>query len=187
MLGAAAWQPATRQAQAAGRPGTARILAPIGFALAGLAVLVVGSAGNLNVLAIALAAASLTAVLARLLLTHHENLRMLRISRSEALTDALTGLGNRRALALDLEDTLDPDGEGHGSAAVLALFDLDGFKHYNDSFGHPSGDALLQRLGESLAVAVAGRGRRLPHGRRRVLRAARPGGRPPRSPPARRR
>ncbi len=159
VLGAAAWQPATRQAQAAVRPGAARILAPIGFALAGLAVLVVGSAGNLNVLAIALAAASLTAVMARLLLTHHENLRMLRISRSEALTDALTGLGNRRALALDLEATLNPDAEGYGSAAVLTLFDLDGFKHYNDSFGHPSGDALLQRLGEGLAVAVTGRGR----------------------------
>jgi two-component system cell cycle response regulator len=159
VLGAAAWQPATRQVAAAGHTRAAHILAPIGFALAGLAVLIAGSAGNLNILAIALAAASLTAVLARLLLTHRENLLMLKVSRSEALTDALTGLGNRRALSLDLEDTLSPDAAGFGGAAVLALFDLDGFKHYNDSFGHPSGDALLQRLGESLAQAVAGRGR----------------------------
>ena len=42
---------------------------------------------------------------------------------------------------------------------MLALFDLDGFKHYNDSFGHPSGDALLERLGERLERVVAGRGR----------------------------
>jgi diguanylate cyclase (GGDEF)-like protein/putative nucleotidyltransferase with HDIG domain len=41
---------------------------------------------------------------------------------------------------------------------VLALFDLDGFKHYNDSYGHPAGDALLQRLGAKLADHVAGPG-----------------------------
>jgi diguanylate cyclase (GGDEF)-like protein len=41
---------------------------------------------------------------------------------------------------------------------VLALFDLDGFKHYNDTFGHPAGDALLVRLGRSLAAFMAGRG-----------------------------
>ena len=34
---------------------------------------------------------------------------------------------------------------------MLALFDLDGFKHYNDTFGHPAGDALLARLGSRLA------------------------------------
>jgi diguanylate cyclase (GGDEF)-like protein len=40
----------------------------------------------------------------------------------------------------------------------LALFDLDGFKQYNDAFGHGAGDALLQRLGVDLAAAVAGHG-----------------------------
>ena len=33
---------------------------------------------------------------------------------------------------------------------MLALFDLDGFKHYNDTFGHPAGDVLLARLGANL-------------------------------------
>ncbi len=70
--------------------------------------------------------------------------------------DALTGLRNRRMLTADLEQALVA-----GSAAdrrLLAIFDLNGFKHFNDSFGHPAGDALLTRLGETLAEAVG------PHG-----------------------
>jgi diguanylate cyclase (GGDEF)-like protein len=42
---------------------------------------------------------------------------------------------------------------------ALVLFDLDGFKEYNDAFGHPAGDGLLVRLGERLADAVRGHGR----------------------------
>ena len=91
-----------------------------------------------------LAAASLLAVFARLVLTLRENAGMLVASRHEALTDALTGLGNRRALTRDLDRVAEAPS---ASPLVLALFDLDGFKHYNDSFGHPAGDALLQRLG----------------------------------------
>jgi two-component system, cell cycle response regulator len=73
-------------------------------------------------------------------------------SRLQAVTDELTGLGNRRALLRQLELVLavaTPQ-EPH----ALVLFDLDGFKHFNDSFGHLAGDALLTELAGRLATAV---------------------------------
>jgi diguanylate cyclase (GGDEF)-like protein len=85
-----------------------------------------------------------------------ENASLAAASRHEAITDALTGLGNRRALIEALEDELS-DGHPHRRLA-LALFDLDGFKQYNDSFGHPAGDELLARLGQRLAESVGGIG-----------------------------
>ena len=86
-----------------------------------------------------------------------ENQQLLASSREEALTDALTGLGNRRALVSDLETELPRADEAR--PRMLALFDLDGFKQYNDSFGHPAGDALLVRLAERLKAATDGLGR----------------------------
>ena len=106
----------------------------------------------------------------RLALTVLENLQIADASKREALTDALTGLGNRRRLMVDVEATL---ADARTSAAILVLYDLDGFKGYNDTFGHPAGDALLTRLGGTLAEAVAAVRHGLPAGRRRVLRAAR--------------
>ncbi len=44
------------------------------------------------------------------------------------------------------------------SGRTLVFFDLDGFKAYNDAFGHNAGDALLARLGRDLATSVAGSG-----------------------------
>lgn len=67
----------------------------------------------------------------------------------EASHDLLTGLPNRRQLLGDLEHALDTK-----QPAALALIDLDGFKIYNDTFGHVQGDLLLERFGEKLAAAV---------------------------------
>jgi diguanylate cyclase (GGDEF)-like protein len=77
--------------------------------------------------------------------------------REEATTDPLTGLGNRRRLTADLAATFDSAATTRPS--LLLLFDLDGFKNYNDTFGHVAGDALLGRLGGELKRAVEGYGR----------------------------
>ena len=84
-----------------------------------------------------------------------ENHRLLVASRGEALTDSLTGLGNRRALVQRLDEAVAEAGPDNHVA--LALFDLDGFKQYNDMFGHPAGDLLLARLGARLAEELSDR------------------------------
>jgi diguanylate cyclase (GGDEF)-like protein len=85
-----------------------------------------------------------------------ENAELLALSRQEALHDALTGLPNRRALINDLSTALPRATDAE--PLILALFDLDGFKQYNDTFGHLAGDALLTRLGERLSTALEGVG-----------------------------
>ncbi len=72
--------------------------------------------------------------------------------REQAIRDSLTGLGNRRKLAADADGWFTA---GHGDARVLILFDLNGFKGYNDTFGHAAGDALLARLGAKLKDEIA--------------------------------
>jgi len=81
---------------------------------------------------------------------------LLEQSQVDALTDKLTGLPNRRKLFADMEALLHESPPP--TELALAMFDLDGFKHYNDTFGHPAGDALLTRFGQKLATAMDGRG-----------------------------
>jgi two-component system, cell cycle response regulator len=63
--------------------------------------------------------------------------------------DPLTQLGNRGRLSADLAR-----GIAFGRTQTLVLADLDGFKLYNDAFGHPAGDAMLRRLSSALAEAA---------------------------------
>jgi diguanylate cyclase (GGDEF)-like protein len=83
-----------------------------------------------------------------------ENARLLEASRDEAMTDPLTELGNRRAFKRDLDEILP---RVTADAELMAgMFDLDGFKQYNDTFGHAAGDALLARLAGRLKDTTAG-------------------------------
>jgi diguanylate cyclase (GGDEF)-like protein len=85
-------------------------------------------------------------------LTHH------RLLVATSMTDALTGIANRRKLKLDLEEGLHE--ASPASPLLLMLFDLNGFKGYNDTFGHPAGDALLIRLANALDTAMTHQGGR---------------------------
>jgi len=130
-------------------------IVPAGFAMVGIGITMYDHFAPVDLLALVLAGASLFAVVARMTLTVIENGVMLRASRYEAETDALTGLRNRRKLQADLAVALQ---RGAEQTAVILMFDLDGFKGYNDSYGHPAGDTLLVRLAGRLERVVA------PHG-----------------------
>ncbi len=156
LVALAAWQrpgPASR----VGLRERALLGTPIVCGLVATGVLVVATVRPVHVLALVLASATIVLVLARTALTFRENARLLEDSRREALTDSLTGIANRRKLLLDLPEAL--ESAQSGEPRLLALFDLNGFKAYNDTFGHPAGDALLSRLAGKLVEAVAPAGR----------------------------
>jgi diguanylate cyclase (GGDEF)-like protein len=129
-----------------GRP---LLAVPAACALVATGILVYDHFTRLSILAVVLSTATLGLVVVRLALTFRENSRLYELTHQEATTDALTGLGNRRQLTSDLERLLHAETV---RPTLLMLFDLDGFKGYNDTFGHPAGDALLTRLGEKLAT-----------------------------------
>ncbi len=156
LLAIAAWTPWPRPTRR--RVEDWRLVSvPAAALLAALGVFVYGNFhGQLTLPALILAIATVLAVCARLMLTVRENLAMLVGSRRLALTDPLTGLGNRRQLMEDLELACSL---GRASEPwQLILYDLNGFKRYNDTYGHPAGDALLARLSDKLSAIVATHG-----------------------------
>jgi diguanylate cyclase (GGDEF)-like protein len=75
--------------------------------------------------------------------------------RVEALTDALTGLPNRRAL-FEAADALSQDPELKGDAICVLIFDLDHFKETNDRFGHALGDRVLKLFATTAQAQLDG-------------------------------
>jgi diguanylate cyclase (GGDEF)-like protein len=154
LVGAAAWRSAGDDTPAPRPRSTMRVVVPAVSGAAALALLVADHFKRINPVTLVLAAISLFLIVARLCVLVGDNRRLLARSRREATTDSLTGLGNRRQLTAELAaavERLDPD-----RPLTLTLFDLDGFKEYNDTFGHVAGDRLLERLGTRLRNAAGG-------------------------------
>ena len=64
-----------------------------------------------------------------------------------AMHDSLTGLGNRRAFEHRLGQEMN-QAKRYGTPLSVLLLDVDSFKAYNDTFGHPAGDEILRRLSQ---------------------------------------
>jgi two-component system cell cycle response regulator len=147
LLGAEAWQPqADRILPDARFDGWREMIVP-GIVAAAMIVLgVLQYLHSSSALTTILWSLTMLAVIGRLALSLRENTQLL----EQVRTDPLTGLGSQARLRMDLElRERQP-----GPALTLILLDLNGFKRYNDNFGHPAGDKMLAKLGKRLKAAI---------------------------------
>lgn len=147
-LGAILWQPSVASIRPGGLGDWRELMVPGLFAGVMIGLFAMQYFSATSGLATVLWAATMIAVIIRLAISVRENKALL----DQVQTDPLTGLGNRGRMQVDLERRCAGASEEHPIA--LLFLDLNGFKHFNDTFGHPEGDKLLTRLGEALRNAV---------------------------------
>jgi len=83
-----------------------------------------------------------------------QNAISLNEEKKRADTDGLTGLYNRRYFNEKLEDLVYETMQDADSAMSLIMLDVDNFKKYNDTYGHPAGDRLLKKLARVISEVV---------------------------------
>ena len=151
-IGAEAWQPEAARIEPEGRfDGLREMIVPGIVAVTMIALVGMQYFDHASALTTLLWAAAMLAVIVRLGLSVNANKRLL----EEVRTDPLTGLGNQGRLQMDLAARCLHAGE---EPLAVMLLDLNGFKRYNDTFGHPAGDELLRHLGERLGEAAGPEG-----------------------------
>ena len=152
LVGFSAWVRPPSRAERFDLEGLRVVIVPAACGMLAIALAAATDLTRLGDATMSLSLATLFLVTVRMGWAFRDNQRMLSHSRIEARTDALTGLGNRRRMMADLEEALlDATPE---DPRLVVLFDLDGFKSYNDTYGHPAGDELLSRLGHRLTGAA---------------------------------
>jgi two-component system, cell cycle response regulator len=145
-LGASVWQPTAAAEITSPGEGDRRreMIVPAVFAGVMIGLFAMQYFSATSGLSTVLWASTMTAVIVRLAMSDRENKTLL----EQVRTDQLTGLGNRGRLQVDLPARFALTSEENPT--MLLLFDLNGFKHYNDTFGHAAGDELLARIGRTL-------------------------------------
>ncbi len=77
--------------------------------------------------------------------------------KQEATTDALTGIPNRKAFGARLKRAVAQSRSNPAMVVSVLLLDVDHFKHFNDTYGHRTGDLVLRLVARLLADNVKGR------------------------------
>jgi diguanylate cyclase (GGDEF)-like protein len=147
-IGAEAWQTRADTIQPMARfDGWRELMVPAFFAGVMIVLFAMQYFSRADLLTTLLWATTMIAVIVRLGLSVRENKRLL----EQVRTDRLTGLGNQGRMQVDLAARCL---RAEREPLTLLLLDLNGFKRYNDTFGHPAGDSLLERLGGQLREAL---------------------------------
>lgn len=147
-IGAEAWQGEAAAIDPEARfDGLREVVVPAIVAISMIALVGMQYFNHASALTTVLWSASMLAVVWRLALSVRANKLLL----EQVRTDHLTGLGSQARLQIDLPELCEGASE---EPLTVILLDLNGFKRYNDTFGHPAGDEMLGRLGARLRETV---------------------------------